>query len=110
MLARCKERDKKNLQIQELNDKLKHQAMLGQVRDAAADAVDSAFQAAGLQNENGSFHGASYSHQGFERQTEPGMHQQHRGPVDSLEHRAPLRDPGGWNGVFRKFIPQRLLG
>ncbi|KAI1131288.1 hypothetical protein F5Y10DRAFT_262256 [Nemania abortiva] len=44
LLQTCKEKNKKLLQTQELYDKLKRKAMLGQVQDAAEDAVESTLQ------------------------------------------------------------------
>jgi E3 ubiquitin-protein ligase CCNP1IP1 len=41
LLRTCKEKNRKLLQTQELYDKLKRKAMLGQVQDAAEDAVES---------------------------------------------------------------------
>ena len=41
-----KEKNRKLLQTQELYDKLKRKAMLGQMQDAASEAVDSTIQAA----------------------------------------------------------------
>lgn len=40
-----REKNRKHLQTQELYDKLKRRAMLGQVQDAASEEVDSAIQA-----------------------------------------------------------------
>ena len=40
-----REKSRKLLQTQELYDKLKRRAMLGQVQDAASDAVDETIQA-----------------------------------------------------------------
>ncbi|KAI0442117.1 hypothetical protein F4803DRAFT_562559 [Xylaria telfairii] len=45
LLQTCKEKNRKLLQTQELYDKLKRKAMLGQVQDAAEDAVESTLQA-----------------------------------------------------------------
>ncbi|KAI1425373.1 hypothetical protein F5Y12DRAFT_784650 [Xylaria sp. FL1777] len=44
LLQTCKEKNRKLLQTQELYDKLKRRAMLGQVQDAAEDAVESSLQ------------------------------------------------------------------
>ncbi|KAI1280058.1 hypothetical protein F5Y07DRAFT_387274 [Xylaria sp. FL0933] len=44
LLQTCKEKNRKLLQTQELYDKLKRKAMLGQVQDAAEDAVESSLQ------------------------------------------------------------------
>ncbi|KAI1757104.1 hypothetical protein F4782DRAFT_481241 [Xylaria castorea] len=52
LLQTCKEKNRKLLQTQELYDKLKRKAMLGQVQDAAEDAVESTLQAP-LVNNNG---------------------------------------------------------
>ncbi|GAW25128.1 putative E3 ubiquitin-protein ligase CCNB1IP1 [Rosellinia necatrix] len=52
LLRTCKEKNKKLLQTQELYDKLKRKAMLGQVQDAAEDAVESTLQAQPV-NSNG---------------------------------------------------------
>lgn len=41
-----KEKNRRLLQTQELHDKLKRKAMLGQMQDAASEAVDSTIQAA----------------------------------------------------------------
>ncbi|KAI0506127.1 hypothetical protein F5B22DRAFT_639449 [Xylaria bambusicola] len=51
LLQTCKEKNKKLLQTQELYDKLKRKAMLGQVQDAAEDAVKSSIQAPFMDNE-----------------------------------------------------------
>ncbi|KAI0450859.1 hypothetical protein F5B21DRAFT_489012 [Xylaria acuta] len=45
LLQTCKEKNRKLLQTQELYDKLKRKAMLGQVQDAAEDAVELTLQA-----------------------------------------------------------------
>ncbi|KAL5330188.1 hypothetical protein ACEPPN_003713 [Leptodophora sp. 'Broadleaf-Isolate-01'] len=45
-----REKTRKNLQTQELYDKLKRRAMLGQVQDAASDEVDNAIQASAAAN------------------------------------------------------------
>ncbi|GAW19982.1 hypothetical protein ANO14919_094760 [Xylariales sp. No.14919] len=50
LLQTCKEKNKKLLQTQELYDKLKRKAMLGQVQDAAEDAVESTLQAPLISN------------------------------------------------------------
>ncbi|KAI1369324.1 hypothetical protein F5Y08DRAFT_352079 [Xylaria arbuscula] len=50
LLQTCKEKNKKLLQTQELYDKLKRKAMLGQVQDAAEDAVESSLQIPSLEN------------------------------------------------------------
>ncbi|KAI1823585.1 hypothetical protein F4861DRAFT_310457 [Xylaria intraflava] len=44
LLHICKQKNRKLLQTQELYDKLKRKAMLGQVQDAAEDAVESTLQ------------------------------------------------------------------
>jgi E3 ubiquitin-protein ligase CCNP1IP1 len=45
-----REKNRKLLQTQELYDKLKRRALLGQVQDAAHDAVDNTFQASSTAN------------------------------------------------------------
>lgn len=45
ILNALREKTRKHLQTQELYDKLKRRAMLGQVQDAASDAVDHTIQA-----------------------------------------------------------------
>ncbi|KAF2968242.1 hypothetical protein GQX73_g5346 [Xylaria multiplex] len=50
LLQTCKEKNRKLLQTQELYDKLKRKAMLGQVQDAAEDAVESTLQAPLISN------------------------------------------------------------
>ncbi|KAJ8129626.1 hypothetical protein O1611_g4007 [Lasiodiplodia mahajangana] len=50
LLQTCKEKNKKLLQTQELYDKLKRKAMLGQVQDAAEDAVESTLQVPSIGN------------------------------------------------------------
>ncbi|KAI0908900.1 hypothetical protein F4823DRAFT_596770 [Ustulina deusta] len=52
LLQTCKEKNRKLLQTQELYDKLKRKAMLGQVQDAAEDAVESSLQVPSI-NSNG---------------------------------------------------------
>ncbi|KAI1431629.1 hypothetical protein GGR50DRAFT_689572 [Xylaria sp. CBS 124048] len=47
LLQVCKQKNRKLLQTQELYDKLKRKAMLGQVQDAAEDAVESTLQGPG---------------------------------------------------------------
>ncbi|KAI0135010.1 hypothetical protein F4814DRAFT_399656 [Daldinia grandis] len=77
-----KEKNRKLLQIQELYDKLKQRAMLGQMQDAAEDAVDSAlhgqsldraqFESAGQSPAEYQDHGTPYAHH------RPALHEQHR--------------------------------
>ncbi|OTB14151.1 hypothetical protein K445DRAFT_23932 [Daldinia sp. EC12] len=77
-----KEKNRKLLQIQELYDKLKQRAMLGQMQDAAEDAVDSALHGSSLdrtQIEDSSQNptdfqdsGTSYAHH------RPPLHEQQR--------------------------------
>ncbi|KAI1156689.1 hypothetical protein F4825DRAFT_458875 [Nemania diffusa] len=50
LLQTCKEKNRKLLQTQELYDKLKRKAMLGQVQDAAEDAVESTLQVSSINN------------------------------------------------------------
>ncbi|KAI0539266.1 hypothetical protein GGR58DRAFT_524801 [Xylaria digitata] len=50
LLQTCKEKNRKLLQTQELYDKLKRKAMLGQVQDAAEDVVESTLQAPLISN------------------------------------------------------------
>ncbi|KAI0103714.1 hypothetical protein GGR51DRAFT_549897 [Nemania sp. FL0031] len=50
LLQTCKEKNRKLLQTQELYDKLKRKAMLGQVQDAAEDAVESTLQVPSIGN------------------------------------------------------------
>ncbi|KAI0433659.1 hypothetical protein F5Y09DRAFT_338476 [Xylaria sp. FL1042] len=50
LLQTCKEKNRKLLQTQELYDKLKRKAMLGQVQNAAEDAVESSLQVPPVNN------------------------------------------------------------
>ncbi|KAI0409411.1 hypothetical protein F4802DRAFT_604166 [Xylaria palmicola] len=50
LLRTCKEKNRRLLQTQELYDKLKRKAMLGQVQDAAEDAVESTLQLPSITN------------------------------------------------------------
>ncbi|KAI2628933.1 hypothetical protein GGS21DRAFT_526603 [Xylaria nigripes] len=50
LLLVCKQKNRKLLQTQELYDKLKRKAMLGQVQDAAEDAVESTLQVPSIGN------------------------------------------------------------
>ncbi|OTB08884.1 hypothetical protein M426DRAFT_7602 [Hypoxylon sp. CI-4A] len=78
----CKEKNRKLLQTQELYDKLKRKAMLGQIQDAAEDAIDSTLY--GQSTGKSQFEGESQNTTGYE---EPGtpydrhLHEQQRFPV-----------------------------
>ncbi|KAI1466937.1 uncharacterized protein F4812DRAFT_451790 [Daldinia caldariorum] len=98
-----KEKNRKLLQIQELYDKLKQRAMLGQMQDAAEDAVDSALHGPSLdrsQVEDSSRnlpdfqeHGMSYAHQ------RPALHEQER--ISAPYHHQGLRQNynSSWPGT-----------
>ncbi len=80
-----KEKNRKFLQVQELYDKLKRKAMLGQMQDAAEDAVDSTLHgpSAGVPQFEGTSenltnyeeHGSPYGHHN------PIVHDQQRVPA-----------------------------
>ncbi|KAI1644397.1 uncharacterized protein F4817DRAFT_318872 [Daldinia loculata] len=90
-----KEKNRKLLQIQELYDKLKQRAMLGQMQDAAEDAVDSAlhgqsldraqFESVGQNPADYQDHGTPYAHH------RPALHEQQRMPA-GYHHQAMRQD------------------
>lgn len=91
-----KEKNRKLLQTQELYDKLKRKAMLGQIQDAASDAVDTTLQNAAA---SGTSYADQIESQGlYEHQMETPYRgarysdrADHQGPVANIP-RAPVPD------------------
>ncbi|KAI3323567.1 hypothetical protein HD806DRAFT_522710 [Xylariaceae sp. AK1471] len=83
LLQTFKEKNRKLLQTQELYDRLKRKAMLGQVQDAAEDAVESTLQipSISINGVGGESHDLPYfqPRETFYRQTASGLHEQQRG-------------------------------
>lgn len=104
-----KDKNRKLLQAQELYDKLKRKAMLGQIQDAASDAVDTTLQAGG----NMGAHSTDRidTQEGYEQQYGTPMHPAHyterhdRSGVMPLQPRMGAQDlrEGGW---ARPQLPQ----
>ncbi|KAI2472365.1 hypothetical protein F4781DRAFT_445336 [Annulohypoxylon bovei var. microspora] len=93
-----KEKNRKLLQIQELYDKLKRKAMLGQIQDAAEDAIDSTLH--GSPTRGAQFEGGSQNTMGYEeigtpygRQHHPLFHEQQRMPA-GYQHQNATQDHG----------------
>ncbi|KAI1134457.1 hypothetical protein F5Y05DRAFT_422076 [Hypoxylon sp. FL0543] len=88
-----KEKNRKLLQIQELYDKLKRKAMLGQIQDAAEDAIDSTLHGGQSMGET-QFEGGSQNPLNYEDVVSPyghhssALHEQQRIPVGSQQHAA----------------------
>ncbi|KAI0889602.1 uncharacterized protein GGS22DRAFT_176883 [Annulohypoxylon maeteangense] len=92
-----KEKNRKLLQIQELYDKLKRKAMLGQIQDAAEDAIDSTLH--GSPSARALFESGSQNLTGYEetetpygQQQYPAFHEQ-RMPV-GYQHQTTTKDYG----------------
>ncbi|KAI1089081.1 hypothetical protein F5B19DRAFT_495721 [Rostrohypoxylon terebratum] len=83
-----KEKNRKLLQTQELYDKLKRKAMLGQIQDAAEDAIDSTLH--GSPKDRAQFESGSQSVTGYEDIGSPYGRQHHQ-----TFHEQP-RMPGGY--------------
>ncbi|KAI0833955.1 hypothetical protein F5Y06DRAFT_307273 [Hypoxylon sp. FL0890] len=86
-----KEKNRKLLQIQELYDKLKRKAMLGQIQDAAEDAIDSTLhgrQSMGeTQLEDGSQNPLNYQNTGSPYgHHHSALHENQRIPIGSQQH------------------------
>ncbi|KAI1205886.1 uncharacterized protein F4807DRAFT_464348 [Annulohypoxylon truncatum] len=93
-----KEKSRKLLQIQELYDKLKRKAMLGQIQDAAEDAIDSTLHgspAGRAQFESGGQNPTGYEEIGtpYGRQHHPAFHEQRMMPV-GYQHQTTTQDHG----------------
>ncbi|KAI1775672.1 hypothetical protein F4818DRAFT_440949 [Hypoxylon cercidicola] len=88
-----KEKNRKNMQIQELYDKLKRKAMLGQMQNAAEDAADS------------TLHGPLEDGQQFEGgiqnpQYRPALYEQYR-TSDGYQNQTSMQNPGAtWPRVM----------
>ncbi|KAI1456622.1 hypothetical protein F4805DRAFT_475763 [Annulohypoxylon moriforme] len=92
-----KEKNRKLLQIQELYDKLKRKAMLGQIQDAAEDAIDSTLHGSPpgrVHFDNGNQNLTGYEEIGtpYGRQHHPSFHEQ-RMPV-GYQHQTAMQDYG----------------
>ncbi|KAI1109178.1 hypothetical protein F5Y14DRAFT_444898 [Nemania sp. NC0429] len=87
LLQTCKEKNRKLLQTQELYDKLKRKAMLGQVQDAAEDAVESTLQASSINNAAVEAHDLPYSQHDdmLYARTAPSLHERQRG-IETYNH------------------------
>ncbi|KAI1409048.1 hypothetical protein F5Y13DRAFT_203871 [Hypoxylon sp. FL1857] len=86
-----KEKNRKLLQIQELYDKLKRKAMLGQMQNAAEDAIDSTLHGghsiAGTQFEGESQNPLTYQDDGTPYgQRRPALHEQQGAPAGYQHH------------------------
>lgn len=93
-----KEKNRKLLQTQELYDKIKRKAMLGQIQDAAEDAIDSTLHGSPTnraQFETGRQHPTGYEDIGspYGRQHHPTFHEQPRMP-GGYQHQTTTQDYG----------------
>ncbi|KAI0897082.1 hypothetical protein F4806DRAFT_495591 [Annulohypoxylon nitens] len=93
-----KDKNRKLLQTQELYDKLKRKAMLGQIQDAAEDAIDSTLHGSPTnraQFEIGRQHPTGYEDIGspYGRQHHPTFHEQPRMP-GGYQHQTTTQDYG----------------
>ncbi|XXG95027.1 hypothetical protein Hte_001287 [Hypoxylon texense] len=98
-----KEKNRKYLQIQELYDKLKRKAMLGQMQNAAEDAADSTLHGPledGQQFEGGSQNLPSYDEQTPYGQYRPAIYEQQR-VSDGYQTQMAMQNPGStWPKVM----------
>ena len=114
-----KEKSRKLLQTQELYDKLKRKAMLGQMQDAASEAIDSTIQAATAAATGTGL--GDLAHQWPDGQ-QTNISQGDRQHLDNPDYRSinnnlsqvpfdDLRD-GGWNrpSVVQSRLPEHLIG
>lgn len=105
LLQTFKEKNKKLLQTQELYDKLKRKAMLGQVQDAAEDAVESTLHQPPSNNDGigGESQDAPYFHprDTFYGQSVSGIHERERG-FGTYNHAQANMPPhiGSWPRTF----------
>ncbi|KAI0173343.1 hypothetical protein GGR52DRAFT_590485 [Hypoxylon sp. FL1284] len=103
MTQAYKEKNRKYLQIQELYDKLKRKAMLGQMQNAAEDAADSTLHGS-FENPQ-QFEGGSHNTTGFNEHTPYRQHRQafyeHERPSNGFQTQMATQNPGSiWPRVM----------
>jgi E3 ubiquitin-protein ligase CCNP1IP1 len=105
LLQTYREKNRKLLQTQELYDKLKRKAMLGQVQDAAEDAVESTLQIPSISNNRVGSESQDLpyfqSRDAFHGQYASGNHEQQRGIGAYTQPQANIpAHAGSWPRTF----------